>query len=224
MHSVVGRFASRALSGALLCSLSACITPEMQAFGRLNPQPNVIMSRRPVSLRVVVSPMIANEFTVQSENGISDVPVREFRHSVAAGFWTGPATYFVPRGAPRYTLTIASCDLQFVPSTVAITRTFASVVAARARISYTASVQNPDGDTVANSRGEVISSVEWSEIGGAGRAAEDALAKMWTDISKRMLTSFPMTSPDAPPRRPASSDRSQAGSNNDAQTRRVQTW
>ncbi|MBL8678171.1 MAG: hypothetical protein JNK05_03355 [Myxococcales bacterium] len=206
--------------------LSQCVTPEMQAVGRLNPQPMVTIPRRRVMLSLDVSRLVADEFRVPENNGITEVPVSSFRDSIAAGFWAGPATSFATRGAPRYVLSIYSCELDFVPSTIAVMRSFTTfVVAARARVRYMARVRNPDGDVVASARGEVLSTVVWNEVGGAGRATEDALAKMWVDLSESLLATFPIAVPEQQP--PQSSGGEQPGLGLDGQPasqRRVQTW
>ncbi|MFO0562760.1 MAG: hypothetical protein U0269_32375 [Polyangiales bacterium] len=203
---------------ALASVTSGCVTPEMQAFGRLSPQPNIDLPRRRISLALDVSRMVADDFTARSE-GIMDVPVTGFRDSIASGYWSSVSLYFVPRGAPRFTLSITQCDLDFVPSTIRVSRSYSNVMAARARIQYLAQLKNPDGDVVGRARGEIVSSVEWTSVGGAGRAAEDALALMWVDITDRLLVHIPM--PAMPPQdNPGSS----GGEQPPNQQRRVQTW
>lgn len=162
----------------------------------MDPRPNIDLPRSGLALGLDLA-AVPDQFVVPEKQGVTEVPVEDWRASVQAGFDNGLAPFYAQKAKPDVWLRFLKVDLEYTP--VAIYVNGGGAAAVKARITYMAQLVDGEGRVLARMKGEALSRNPWTTWGGSTSTAEEALAAMYEDIADRGLRTLDTAVPAAAP-------------------------
>jgi hypothetical protein len=179
----------RALALVGCLSLWGCAAMQADAVrvGALSPKPSIDLPVSKSSLGLDVS-AVPDTFVIPEQNGITPVPVDQWRTTLTAGFTNGLAPFFAARPDADFTLKMLKADLEYTPVAV---YAGGGAAAVRARVTYMVQVVARNGDVVGRLKGEAISKNPWVDAGGSQRTAAEAVSQMFEEIAEKTLQTLP---------------------------------
>lgn len=192
--------ATRLLLAAALISTYGCAAMQADAVRvtALTPRPNVDLPATTVQLAFDLG-TIPDSFEIPEQNGVTPVPVEQWRTTLWRGFWNGMKPFYSAAngtGAPGpgadLTVKLLKADLEYTP--VAIYRG-GGAAAVLARVTYLAQIVDRDGNVIGRLKGEALSRNPWTTMGGSQSTATEAVNAMFEEIADKGLRAISMKSP-----------------------------
>ena len=168
----------------VLLAFAGCFGGAAVRVNAISPQPNVDLPKSALSLGLDLG-TVPDSFVIPDQNGITEVPVEQWRSTLAAGFANGIAPFFAAARPPDFTLKFLKADLEYTP--VAIYERSGGAAAVVARVTYMAQLIDRNGQVVARIKGEALSKNPWVTFGGSESTAAESVSQMFEDIADHEL-------------------------------------
>jgi hypothetical protein len=191
------------LSVAVLFSTLGCAAMQADAVRvtALTPRPSIDLPAGNVALAFDLG-AIPDSFEIPEQNGVTPVPVEQWRTTLWRGFWNGMKPFYSAAngtGAPgpgaELTVKLLKADLEYTP--VAIYRG-GGAAAVVARITYMAQIVDRDGNILGRLKGEALSRNPWTTMGGSQSTATEAVNAMFEEIADKGLRQITSVKPATP--------------------------